>query len=384
MNKQLSPDICIIGGGICGLWCLRLLTEAGYSCLLVEADRLGGGQTIASQGIIHSGLKYSLGGGASGGHTPTDLRDMPAYWRRCINGEGELDLRGVKVLANHVLMMAGRNLGADFTAYVASKLIAAEATPTSLTNSVLAGQLNISSQLYQLDDFVVDTQSLLQVLVKPVKHLTIQADCKLLEDGTVALSNGTKIHSSKVVLCAGTGNAALLESQADTVTMQRRPLHQVMVTGKLPDLHGHLVTAFSDKPRLTITSHPVTQDIICWYLGGELAESGVQRTKHEQIEAARSELADLLPGLPLDQMQFDTLKIDRAEPANHLQRPGSAFVEAIEHGFACWPVKLTLAPVVATDVMQGLATQLIPSHQRTDHSLPSPPVAVPPWLDARA
>ncbi len=377
MNNQLSTDICIIGGGICGLWCLRALTDAGFSCLLVEADTLGGIQTIASQGIIHSGLKYSLGG-----PSPHDLKDMPAYWRRCISGEGEMDLRSVKVLADRVLMMAGRNLGADFTAFIASKLMAAEATPIDMAADEPTHQLNISRQIYQLDDFVVDTHSLLQALVHPVHHLTIQADCQLLEDGTVKLNNGTSIRSSQIVLCAGAGNAELLASQSSSIAMQLRPLHQVMVTGELPDLYGHLVTAFSDKPRLTITTHPVSPGINCWYLGGELAESGVQRNKREQIDTARSELAELVPELALDRLHFDTLKIDRAEPANASKRPGDAFVESFDHGFLCWPVKLTLAPLVAADLVNRLAGSTRPSTKTPEHDLRVPPVALPPWLNS--
>ena len=55
-------DVLIAGGGIAGLWLLNLLTRRGYSALLLEADALGCGQTLASQGMIHGGIKYALAG----------------------------------------------------------------------------------------------------------------------------------------------------------------------------------------------------------------------------------------------------------------------------------------------------------------------------------
>ena len=55
-------DIAILGGGIAGLWLLNLLVSRGYSVVLLEKEALGAGQTIASQGMIHGGVKYALQG----------------------------------------------------------------------------------------------------------------------------------------------------------------------------------------------------------------------------------------------------------------------------------------------------------------------------------
>ena len=58
----LPLDVLIFGGGGAGLWLLDDLAARGYRVLLAEAGDLGAGQTIASQGIIHGGLKYALRG----------------------------------------------------------------------------------------------------------------------------------------------------------------------------------------------------------------------------------------------------------------------------------------------------------------------------------
>ena len=58
MNQ--SYDIIIIGGGVAGLFIANRLHRAGYNLILIEKDKLGGGQTLASQGMIHGGQKYTL------------------------------------------------------------------------------------------------------------------------------------------------------------------------------------------------------------------------------------------------------------------------------------------------------------------------------------
>ena len=50
MSTTLDTDICIIGGGIAGLWLNARLRQAGYQSLLVERGALGGGQSVKSQG----------------------------------------------------------------------------------------------------------------------------------------------------------------------------------------------------------------------------------------------------------------------------------------------------------------------------------------------
>ena len=40
-----TVDVAIFGGGVAGLWLLNRLHREGYQALLLEADRLGAGQT---------------------------------------------------------------------------------------------------------------------------------------------------------------------------------------------------------------------------------------------------------------------------------------------------------------------------------------------------
>ena len=79
MSTTLETDICILGGGIAGLWLNARLRQLGYSTLLVERGALGGGQSVKSQGIIHGGTKYALNGKLSS--AAEAIAGMPERWR---------------------------------------------------------------------------------------------------------------------------------------------------------------------------------------------------------------------------------------------------------------------------------------------------------------
>ena len=85
-SPVLKPDILIFGGGIAGLWLINHMQQRGYQCLLLETGTLGGAQTLASQGIIHGGLKYALGGTLSS--ESEAIAGMPGRWRQAIDGQG--------------------------------------------------------------------------------------------------------------------------------------------------------------------------------------------------------------------------------------------------------------------------------------------------------
>ena len=159
MTTSYSTDIVIFGGGIAGLWLLNRARDEGYQAILLETNALGGGQTLASQGIIHGGLKYALGGTLTG--AANVIADMPAYWRRCLNGSGDVDLRACKVLSESYYMWSDSGLRSKLKTFLGSKslqgrveAVAAEKYPGFFKASTVSGSL------YELPDFVVDTASL--------------------------------------------------------------------------------------------------------------------------------------------------------------------------------------------------------------------------------
>ena len=77
---SVQLDAILAGGGIAGLWLTNLLHARGYRVALLEADTVGGAQTLASQGMIHGGIKYALGGSLTGASEA--IATMPGRWRR--------------------------------------------------------------------------------------------------------------------------------------------------------------------------------------------------------------------------------------------------------------------------------------------------------------
>ena len=137
--------------------------------------------------------------------------------------------------------------------------------------------------------------------------------------------------------------------------MQLRPLQMVMVRGGLPKkLYAHCLGA-SVNPRITITSSEDKKGDVVWYLGGQLAEDGINRTAEEQINKAKQELQSLMPWLNFSKMQWATLNIDRAEPKQKDgQRPSTSFFYEENNIITTWPTKLALAPNLAMDVLRQL------------------------------
>ena len=92
-----KPDIVIFGSGIAGLWLFNHLKAAGYDALLLESEAIAGGQSIASQGIIHSGLKYAFAGKIN--KLAQSISAMPDLWRAALQGDGVVDLSAARLNA---------------------------------------------------------------------------------------------------------------------------------------------------------------------------------------------------------------------------------------------------------------------------------------------
>src|SRR5690606_37563544 len=95
-----------------GLWTLDELSRHGYSALLIESAALGSGQTVASQGIIHGGLKYTLAGALTS--SAQMIRQMPLIWRECLAGTRLPDLAAVQMRSEHCYLWRTESLMSQF------------------------------------------------------------------------------------------------------------------------------------------------------------------------------------------------------------------------------------------------------------------------------
>lgn len=377
----MSPDLLILGGGIAGLWTLLRARQAGYSALLLESRALGGVQSIASQGIIHGGTKYALTGRFS--EAARAIGAMPGRWRACLEGRGELDLSAVRVLSPHQYLWSSGSLASSLAGFFGSRAMRSRAT--ALEPGALPAPFDdprFSGTLYRLEEPVLDTASLMATLVRQAGEECLQVPPDEVEflDGQVRVA-GARLRPRHILLAAGAGNQALLQRLGlERPAMQRRPLHMVMVAGALPPVYAHALEA-SANPRLTITSYPLSGGEQVWYLGGNLAEQGVNRPPREQIDAARRELEALLPWLERSRLRWATLKIHRAEVATPGgRRPDDAFLGGQGRVLVAWPTKLAFAPRVADLVLEALGP---PSGEPPPRlPLERPPLARLPWEEA--
>ncbi len=398
MNLSYSTDIVIFGGGIAGLWLLKRLRLEGYQAILLESNQLGSGQTLASQGIIHGGLKYALSGSLT--EAANAIAEMPARWRQCLVGEDPIDLRKVTVLSDQYYMWSATSFRSKLKTFLGSKslrgrveAVSKDQLPGFFANDAANGSL------YRLPDFVIDSGSLIKELCKGQEDYLFHIDPQRIDfvrgddDQITAVRIGTsegsvQINCRKCVLSAGEGNETLLsQCGMSNISMQRRPLHMVYVKHKdLPAIYTHCIgDDFSLTPMLTVTSHRDENDATVWYLGGELAESGVEKSADEQIKAAQAQLQIYFPWVDLSAAEWDSFIINRAEAQMaDKQRPDDSVFSEENHAIAVFPTKFTLTPSLADKLVSHLeATAVGKSDQSTAGALrellPPPPLGSAHW-----
>ncbi len=385
--------ILIFGGGIAGLWTLDECVRRGLACVLLESKALGSGQTVASQGIIHGGVKYMFDGQPSA--SATAIAEMPGRWRACLRGAAEPDLSTTTLRSEACYLWGTGSLtsrvflkGADLALRTRPLPVEPHERPAALAD--------VRGPVSRVDEPVIDPVSLVRCLAARhpgrIAWVSPERGPEFARgyDGSLSVtvhSRGTDepvtFEADCVVFAAGEGNADLRRRAGlPADAMQRRPLHMLMARGDLPELFGHCVGG--TKPLATITTAIDSGGRRVWQLGGQVAEDGVRQAPGELIARTRRVVAEVLPGVDLRQAECATYRIDRAEAATATgQRPDD--VQTIVEGpfITAWPTKLALAPrladVIADQLHAAGVTKRDDSATAPFESWPAPPVAAPPW-----
>ncbi|MFZ2316140.1 MAG: FAD-dependent oxidoreductase [Gammaproteobacteria bacterium] len=395
-KTDVTTDMVIFGGGIAGLWLLHKLKALGFSAILLETATLGGGQTSKSQGIIHGGMKYALQGVLTS--EAQAMSDLPARWRACFQGSGEVDLSAVPILSAHHYLWSPSRIAAKLGGFLAGATLMSKVKSLAKKDYPDAFQHpKFKGDVYALDEIVIDVPALIKVLTEKYADAIFKIDTMQEDDlhldaqgqlSAVTIHNVnqcTTLHAKHFIFTAGAGNEFIIQKiRQPSIAMQRRPLHMVMV--KLPfdyAVYAHCL-GFGARPRLTITTHHLPDGSAVWYLGGLLAEEGVRRDQAAQIKAAKKELTSLFSWLDFSEAEFASFFIDRAEP---LQKgglkPDTSFVSKFNNMIIAWPTKLALAPKLADEIIKQL--QASPSAQSDLSALQhwaKPALATPIWEEA--
>lgn len=409
----MDMEVVIFGGGAAGLWLLDELSRRGRRAVLLEANTLGTGQTVAAQGIIHGGLKYTLGGLLT--NSATSIREMPAIWRKCLDGQREPNLSNVRRRSNECYLWRTDSLssrlgllGAQLGLRVAPQSVSADDRP-----EILQG---CPGTVARLPEQVISTVSLIEVLAARNRERLLKVDPARVafeygKPGEVtsirlgrANGDNLELHPRVVIFTAGAGNSALRRSVGLNVeAMQRRPLHMVLLRGRLlPAFQGHCVDGA--KTRVTITSDLDSAGRTVWQIGGQIAEDGVAWEARTLLAKAREELQTVLPGIDLPAVKWSTYRVDRAEgvmPGG--KRPESVQIRDDGNCLTAWPTKLALVPQLVAEMVKAISRldriaseraesdgtgnpssgfRASRSWERLPSTWPRPDVALPPWETA--
>ncbi len=394
-SATIKLDVLIFGAGAAGLWLLDDLHRRGYRALLLEAHAMGSGQTVASQGIIHGGLKYTL----KGLFTPSAdaIKAMPGIWRRCIEGQQPPDLTATKVRSPYVYLWHTRSITSIAGMLGAKSMLAVKPTPLDKRDWPQPLQA-CAGKVYKLDEQVISPVSFIQSLAQQHEGQILRIDTErglALETAspgqvqTVRLSDISggdpmELRPAVVVFTAGQGNAELRQRAGlSPQAMQRRPLHMVMARGELEPFNGHCIDG--SRTSVTITSDTDSGGRTVWQIGGQVAEDGVNMTPQQLITHTQAQLAAALGKLDTGACQWATYRVDRAEAATHSGvRPDAAQVLHEGNVITAWPTKLALVPALVERIAALLPS---PTPQTPDQPIaadrwPRPGVAPPPWETA--
>lgn len=373
--STIKNTILIIGGGVAGLYLRASLWANGYNSVLVDRGPLGTGQTIASQGILHRGIKYALSQKSAA--AASALAAAHDSWDAALAGTGIPDLRNVSLLTRTMHLWTKPGLLGSFAgsltasaASLAMKSGVQKLSPDTFPPAFAGAPVSV----WEVTETCIDPSSLLTALAAAAPGPIITSDTRSLASLTADFS------PSLIIFAAGTGNEDLLHQSGHTPATfaQRRPLHMVVMRSAPFDLFAHCLQEFSDKPRLTITtSHSPSHRT--WYIGGLLAEVGISRDASTQVQAARAQLEECLPWVTLPPADcFSTHRVDRAEGRTESStRPDGPVIHAfpatasLPPHLAVWPTKLALAPTLFSYIKPHLPPLMSPTTISPD------PVSIP-------
>src|SRR5690606_41449822 len=95
---------------------------------------------------------------------PFPTRGSSDLWRACLEGRGDVDLRGTRVLSRDYYMWPRHSFRSRLNAFLGSKALRGRVDAIAPEEYPAFFQGRIPGPLYRLDDIVLDVSSLLHTL----------------------------------------------------------------------------------------------------------------------------------------------------------------------------------------------------------------------------
>ena len=386
LHPMIKTDIVIFGAGIAGLWAFHRLSKMGYSTLLLEKESIGCGQTIAAQGIIHSGLKFSLAGKVN--KLAQTLSTMPDIWRAALSGKGNIDLSSAKINAPSQNLLIPKGFMGGLTTLIADKALGHKAHtikqddwPENIKNAAFTGSIIF------MDEPVIDVPTLLRALAAPYKD-NIKKITAEESDAPFEFLKTHKIEAKRIIFTSAAGNheIAKTHNHDKTLQTQKRPLMQGIIKNAPFPLYAHFVGK-TDKPVASITTHKTQDGTLIWYVGGGIAERPHDTDPKDIHTAMMKDFKTYLPNVDLSQNPWAVLPINRIEGKSKTENwmPDTPTIHRADNALYCWPTKLTFAPMLANMIIDNVQqSNIMPSHEQPDFSfLQNTEYAQTPWDKAK-
>jgi hypothetical protein len=397
---EVGLDVLIIGGGIQGIWMLKLLTEQGYSCVLLESGELCGGQTGHAHGGIHQGFMFGKREDLALALADRHLHSRWAPVLEEVQKGGSPWYYGFKSLVDaemqYGLWNAIRREELSRTQNIGGQLRIPWRVPVP---PVLDGSEIILT--YQSEELCIEPCDVIRAIAEKMSRpnifktdghfrFGIERDRLTQVEVNVGLSS-VVFKPNATVLAAGRTNVDLLHQIGPAAVLNRNacnPWHMLVIRdpqGRLDALTGYFHRQFF------LASRRTSDGATIWLLN-DSAQRGSDRVAARALYSKwRSVVAtDIVP----ESFEWGVYDAPAAELENE-ELPMHSPISATSHSglpkalWAVWPNKMTLAPTQAEAVLAQLpspARRPTEAGQRRLESLrraASPSRATEKWVGTR-
>ena len=321
----MKYDVVIFGSGIMGLVTAWIFQRRGYRVLVLEKEgaEIGGVQTLASQGILHSGFKYLCRRGDE-----RMYREAISWWYTILTSISE------DVILSKKIAVVGNDFCSKCKVWLASKMF--RGNTTIFYNK---GTCVTSDNIVAVDKLVKNLSKSLDIMAyDPDSLIKMGNRIRILVEGAYV-----EVMADWFVCAAGEGNKDLFGLIARHTILQNKrtfKMFTIKESSYLPTMFAHYVTKHSGlKPMYTITS--IAGDIRKWDVGGKIAEGDTSIPRFIKTIKSLRGINFNIKAEDISYKYVDVAEVDGTNP--YVFTKGNCIV--------AYPGKLVLAPYTAMKIM---------------------------------